>query len=233
VVEIVQAIPRRKNTWIELVAGNGERAKLPVADVPAGLADGVQLDPADWAALLDRAAYCQAFETCVRILARREHFPLELRNKLISRGIARDHINAALAACRERGYIDERRAAEQLVDTLAARGGIGRAKFRQALMQRGCPKELAQEMLATRLANLDESAEARSLLVKRSRSFAAKLRSLADKAGNSALSDPKERIQVYRKLGAAVMRYLTARGLTTAGARQAAAEFTRELMEDA
>jgi len=156
VVEIVQVIPRRKNTWVELVASNGESAKLPLAEVWSGLEDGTQINAEEWSALLDRAAYCQAFETCVRILARREHFPRELRNKLIARGIDRNHIKRALDACRERGYIDERRAAEQLVDTLAARGGIGMAKYRSMLAQRGCPKELARSVLARSLAELGE-----------------------------------------------------------------------------
>ncbi len=231
-VKIVQVIPRRKNTWIELVASTGERAKLPLAEVPAGVVDGAQLDAGQWAGLLDRAAYCQAFETCVRILARREHFPLELRNKLVSRGIDSRHITEALAACRQRGYIDERRAAEQLVDTLLTRGGIGRARFQAALAQRGCPRELARDVLAARLGDLDEGEIARDLLGRRRRSFASKLKTLAEKTGPQALEIPRERRQVFRKLGAAVMRYVSARGLVSTEARQAAVEFTRSLMEE-
>lgn len=232
VIEIVQVIPRRKNTWVEFVASSGERAKLPLSEAPAGLADGAQIEAAQWAALLERAEYCQAFETCVRILARREHFPRELRNKLIARGIPRRHIQAALAACHKRGYLDERRAAEQLVDTLTARGGIGRARYRSVLAQRGCPKELAREVLAEKLASLDEESEARALLDKRYAAFSKKLASIVAKAGPDALNQPRERRQVYNKLGAAVLRFITARGLTSPGARQIAAEFTRELMGD-
>jgi regulatory protein len=201
--------------------------------VPSGLAPGTRLEEAGWAALLDRAQYCQAFESCVRILARREHFPLELRRKLIARGVSRPHIEAALAACLERGYLDERRAAEQLVDTLASRGGIGRARFRAILLQRGCPRELAQEVLTARLAELDEGAETRALLARRTKSLSARLDALVTAAGADALHNARERRRIYSQLGSAVMRLLVSRGLTSASAQQAAAEFTRNLIEDA
>ena len=120
-------LPRRRRQWLELVADDGSRLRLPVEQVSDKLQPGSRIDAAEWADLERAAEYYGLLDTALRILGRREHFSAELKRKLRQRTSNRDLVERVLGECDRRNYLDDRRAAEITVQRLVDRGGISRA----------------------------------------------------------------------------------------------------------
>lgn len=122
------------------------------------------------------------YDTAVRLVARRPHSRLELQRKLRRRGFDDDAVDAALARCRERGYLDDGEFAAALVRTRS--GSRGRRAIAAELAQRGVGRELVGAALEG-LPAKDELTAALALVRRRLsvRSEPPNLRELLDDAG--------------------------------------------------
>lgn len=144
-----------------------------------------------------------ALESAVRILARRDHTHTELALKLRQRGFCRTAIAAALARCRELGYLDDANAAMTLAHHMAARG-YGPLWIRRALIKKGLDTDLIEKALTCCGDEPVQVRRARRQLDKKSAALARE-------------PDPwKRRQKAYR--------YLIGRGFSAAVVRQLVAE---------
>ncbi len=98
-----------------------------------------------------------------------------------ARRASRELVDRVLSACREHGYLNDRRAAVYLITLLAARGDIGRRKVREELLRRGCAPALADELLEEYAGEFDDKAALEELLRKKRRSLEGRARRLREK----------------------------------------------------
>jgi regulatory protein len=100
-----------------------------------------------------------AYARAVRLLGARTHFRRELEAKLTARGYPAEEVDAALGRLAREGYLDDRRAAAELVASRLSRGALGRRRLAAELARRGADSAAA----ATALAELpdDDLAAAR------------------------------------------------------------------------
>jgi regulatory protein len=99
-----------------------------------------------------------AYRRAVLRLARRDHTVSELRRALLERGHAAAEVDAAIERLRRERYIDDRGYAERFARSRLAHHGLGRARIRQALRQRGVAHGEAEAGLRTALGDVDECA---------------------------------------------------------------------------
>lgn len=144
-----------------------------------------------------------ALESAVRILARRDHTRTELAVKLRRRGFGRAAVEAALARCRELGYLDDAKTARILAAHMATRG-YGPLWIRQALAQKGLDRDLIENALVCCGDESDQARRARRQLRKKS-------------AALDRQADPWKRRQI-------AYRYLSGRGFSAAVIRQLLAD---------
>lgn len=90
-----------------------------------------------------------AFQKALRLLSRRDHFPLELERKLRDRGYDIDDVRSAVDRCRELGYLNVEATAERFCELSAGRRGWGPVRLEAELLRRGVPEQVVRE--ATRL----------------------------------------------------------------------------------
>jgi len=227
---IIKLIPRRKNAWVEIVPDAGAGLRLPREALPAYVQTDQTVDAADWAQLVELAAYHGLLDKALRILGRREHFHAELKRKLYQRTPDRELVTRILAECRRRDYLNDERAAEFTVQQLLNRGGVGRTRLRQELMKRGCPPELAREAVLKHAADLDETEELKRLLNSRRRSFAARIERLRAKLNKQGVTPARQTAELKRNIGLSMRNFLAGRGFTGEAARHAVDEFIGELI---
>jgi SOS response regulatory protein OraA/RecX len=229
---ILKLIPRRRKTWAELVPDWGDSIKLPRELLPSDIAAGTKVDESRWGELTALAEYHGLRDRALRILGRREHFIAELKSKLFMHCRDAEVIMRVLADCRRLGYLDNERAASLLTAQLIARGGIGKSRLKQELIKRGCPVELARAQVAGHSAELDEAAVVKELLKSRRRQFASRARRMKAKLEPQHGAGTRLNRELRQKLGAAVLSFLAARGLTGDVARQPAREMVEELLSE-
>ena len=92
-------------------------------------------------------ADARALDSAFRILARRDHTCKELAVKLRQKGFSRIAIDAALARCRDLGYLDDAKTATIIAGHLAE-SGYGPLRVRQVLKQKGLDDALVEQALA-------------------------------------------------------------------------------------
>lgn len=90
------------------------------------------------------------------LLSRRDHSELELKRKLLQKGADASEVVSLFEEFRARGYLDDRRFAENFVQSRRGKSW-GPRRFRQELMARGIAGELASEILE-RAEGLDQTA---------------------------------------------------------------------------
>ena len=90
--------------------------------------------------------YQQSYATALRLLARREHSELELRNKLAARSVPDEIIAAVQDELREAGLLSNRRFVEVYVRGRFERG-YGPARIQAELYERGIDSELMAQPL--------------------------------------------------------------------------------------
>jgi regulatory protein len=84
-----------------------------------------------------------ALNSAIKIVAVREHSTLELTQKLKHRGYPDEVIQSVITDCRQRGYLDDRRAADQMLHSMK-RKGFGSLRIRNELHKRGLPGGLSE-----------------------------------------------------------------------------------------
>lgn len=99
-----------------------------------------------------------AYRRAVLRLARRDQTAAELRRALAEKGHAAEEIEAAIERLRRERYLDDRGYAERFARSRMAHQGIGRARIRQGLRQRGVARTEAEDGLNAALAEVDEQA---------------------------------------------------------------------------
>lgn len=228
---VTKLIPRRRNTWVELVPDSGEHIKLPREALPAGVYGGSQLDSGEWEQLCALAEYHVMLDRALRILGRREHFVRELERKLRRHSQDRDLVARVIQECLRLKYLDDKRAAVYTTQQLLLRGGIGRARLRQELLKRGCSTDLARRVIAEHGAGLDEPAEVKRLLNARRRSWESRAARLRAKLQAKELPASRLEYELKRQLAAAAKSFLTGRGFSGEAARNAVGEMIEGLLE--
>lgn len=83
-------------------------------------------------------SYRHALKSAIKILSIREHSTAELTQKLTQRGYTEDVIQRVIMDCRQRDYVDDRRAADQLLASMKRRG-FGIHRIRSEFLRRGLP----------------------------------------------------------------------------------------------
>lgn len=106
-----------------------------------------------------------AFDTAVRLLARRAHSRRELVRKLSLRGFPQEDIDAALIRCDGYGYLNDADMARRLTDHLNATGH-GPAYIRHYLRGKGLSTE-TDDCLDNRGDDFNEETSARQALEKK------------------------------------------------------------------
>lgn len=92
------------------------------------------------------------------LLARRSHFRRELEAKLASRGYGEEEVSETLERLAERGWLDDRKTARELVSQRLERGPVGRARLLAELGRKGVDAELAKEVVADLVPDDDRQA---------------------------------------------------------------------------
>lgn len=88
------------------------------------------------------------YDKAVQLLAVRSHFRAELAAKLTRRGYPEEEVEATLDRLTAEGYLDDRRAAEELTAARVERGGEGRRRLRAELARRGVAPAVVEETVA-------------------------------------------------------------------------------------
>lgn len=115
--------------------------------------------------LVDRT-HIDAMNTALRILARRDHSVAELVRKLARRGYAEDIIQRVAAECGRLGYLDDGRAAGQVIDRMKRRG-MGARRIRHELQQKGLDGREVEAQLQARVPPGEEHALARRVALRK------------------------------------------------------------------
>jgi regulatory protein len=97
-----------------------------------------------------------AYQRALRRLARRDHSVAEMRQALLARGHEAEEVEAALERLRKDRYLDDGGFAERFARSRLAHQGLGRARIRQGLRQRGVARTEAEAGLAGALREVDE-----------------------------------------------------------------------------
>lgn len=99
-----------------------------------------------------------AYRRAVLRLARRDQTAAELRRALAEKGHPAEEIEAAIERLRREKYLDDRGYAERFARSRMAHQGLGRARIRQGLRQRGVAGAEVEAGLRAALAEVDEPA---------------------------------------------------------------------------
>jgi regulatory protein len=97
-----------------------------------------------------------AYQRALRRLARRDHSVVELRRALLDRGHEPDEVEAALERLRGQRYLDDASFAERFARSRLENHGLGRARIRQGLRQRGVDRGTSEAGIAGALRDVDE-----------------------------------------------------------------------------
>jgi regulatory protein len=97
-----------------------------------------------------------AYQRALRRLGRRDHSVAELRRALLDRGHEPDEVEAAIERLRAERYLDDRGFAERFARSRMAHQGLGRARVRQGLRQRGVARAETEAGIAGALGEVDE-----------------------------------------------------------------------------
>jgi regulatory protein len=111
-------------------------------------------------------SYRKALHSALRILARRDHSMAELNRKLHRCGHSQEVIRHVVNECLQRNYLNDDRAAAQVIDSLF-RKGWGIHRIRNELLKRGLAGENSEAILREKLSPAEEQATARQVFLKK------------------------------------------------------------------
>lgn len=227
--QIAKLIPRRNHSWVEITTSCGQSIKLPLGEVPNTIEAGLEIEEHTWQQLCEQSEYALLYEKALRSLGRREHFASELSRKLRQNSPDRKLVERVVVDCEGRGYLDEKRAAQQLVEKLAHRGGVGLNRVKAELFRSGCPQELIPWAMDLAEELIDETSVLERLLESRRKAFQSKLEKLR-KAKPTDLKPTQLKRQIKQKLGAAIMSFLMGRGFKSSLSRNRVSALVDEMM---
>lgn len=95
-----------------------------------------------------RSSASEAYAAALRLLTRRGYAEVELTGRLLDKGYSQEDAAAALARCRELGYLDDEEFARQRALALLRNGRAVGVRARLDLRQRGIDKDLASAAVA-------------------------------------------------------------------------------------
>ena len=107
----------------------------------------------------------EVYKVAVRLLARRDHTRAELSQKLRQRGFPEDLAAEACEALIERGFLDDRRVAENLLRAALDKRDVGSRRLAQQLGKRLLPRAIVEEVMADFLSQADELARATAMVL--------------------------------------------------------------------
>lgn len=202
----ILALKKQRGRWLVELA-SGESFHLPSALLRAYPLDvGQPFDRERYAILTARAGDKLALERAARLLEQRDYSARTLRGKLIDAGFSPQSADRACAYLQDRGFLDDRRYALQLMAREKKRSGS--RKIGQKLREKGLNEELARQVLGElseedelaaataqaekylknkRLEPLEARRKTIAMLARRGFSY-----SLAEKAASAALSGKEE-----------------------------------------
>ncbi len=111
-------------------------------------------------------AFLSAMDTAVRLLAPRQHTEAELRRKLGKRGVDPETVDAVLAECRDRKYVDDAATARFYLAELI-RKDYGVNRVREAMRGKGFDEALIDAIADEYAGSADERGAARKALAKK------------------------------------------------------------------
>lgn len=134
---------------------------------------GMEVDPGDIQRINTAGARHDAMDKALRLLSYRPRSESELETRLRQAGHSPEAAGAALAQCRELGYLDDRTFAVSFVRDRLRLKPKGRRALRSELYRKGIDRDLAEEAIDTGFseAGIDESDAARRLAHRRARSL--------------------------------------------------------------
>ena len=112
----------------------------------------------------------KAFNTAIRLLARREHSKYEIIQKLKQRHFSPEAIDKAVLECERFDYINDERTACVLISQLT-RKGFGVKRIRQEMGRKGLKSKSVQKILAESISEAHEREGAEQILKKNFRKF--------------------------------------------------------------
>ena len=119
---------------------------------------------------ISKGEYQKAFNTAVRLLARRDHTSLEILQKLNQRGFSIEIIDTVLSECKRLNYIDDERTARVYIGQLA-RKGFGLRRIRMELKKKGLSGDRFEALLKVNASEIDEQKIAQRILQKKIKSL--------------------------------------------------------------
>ncbi len=97
----------------------------------------------------------QALQIALKELAKGERFTSEIREALASKGAA-DLSNEVVGHLVRRNLLNDKRAAEAVLNRQSGKRALGVEKLRETLVRRGAPPELIEEVLEGENSNAKE-----------------------------------------------------------------------------
>jgi len=112
-----------------------------------------------------------AWNTALRLLARRDYGTAELRGRLLAKGFTPAAVELAIERGLELGYLDDARYVERLTRTLLDSGRAAGPRLALELRRRGLPAELIAAATTTAQTAAGEETALRDLVARRFPAF--------------------------------------------------------------
>lgn len=109
----------------------------------------------------------EALAAALRLLGRRDYSSAELRARLLRKGFAPAPVETVVERCRELGYLDDRRYAEERARALLRSGRAVGRRLLSDLQARGIPRHEAEAALESAVEGADPESLLRALLERR------------------------------------------------------------------
>lgn len=155
-----------RGQFVLLTLEAGKEVRLLAATVEArGLREGCRLGAGDWQEILDEDEGLRCREAAWRLLAIRGRSREEMRRELRKRRFRDSFVDRLIADLENRGYLDDRQVAQDLVSNLTERL-FGPRRIRSEMARRGLDPEVASQAVEEAAAARDPLADACVLLEK-------------------------------------------------------------------
>lgn len=119
---------------------------------------------------ISKGNYQKAFDTALRLLARREHSKYELAQKLKQRTFEDDVIKKVFLECERLNYLNDERTAQVFIEQLL-RKGYGANRIRLELKRKRLTGKRISDIFKTMLSEAGELENAERVLIKNIKRF--------------------------------------------------------------